>query len=83
MIRMTAAKIRAGDLSYVVESLLGQAVWLQALALRMSDYAATVADPRRKAAIGHLLLKTQSTAAKILASLATAAYLAKPGPLKS
>ena len=69
-IRMAAAKIRAGDQGYITESLLGQAVWLQALALRLSDYAASLKDDKRKIALGGLLLKIQATATKTLATLA-------------
>jgi hypothetical protein len=76
-IRMTAAKIRAGDRAYIIESLVGQAVWLQALALRLSDYAATFHDVRQKVPLGNLIMKIQTTTAKCLATLAGVACLDK------
>lgn len=69
-IRMAAAKIRAGDLSYVLESMVGKAVWLGVLAQSVSDYGSVIHDPRRKVTLGHLVLKIEATATKILASLA-------------
>ena len=69
-IRMTAAKIRAGDRTYIFESMLGQAIWLQALALQLSDYTATSSHMPAKVALGSLLLKMQAVAGKMLASLA-------------
>lgn len=74
-IRMTAAKIRAGDRSYIIESMLGMSVWLQAMAVSLADYGAGISDSRKKAALGHLLLKMEATSAKILASLAAVACL--------
>lgn len=69
-IRMTAAKIRAGDRGYVFEALTGQAVWLQALALHLGDVATTMQDNGRKVALCRLLLKVQAASAKTLASVA-------------
>ena len=76
-IRMMAAKIRAGDRGYIIESLLGQAMWLQATALNLSDYAAGVKDERRKVLLCQLLLKMQVTSTKALASLAGISCLEK------
>ena len=75
LIRMTSAKIRAGDRGYIVESLLGQSVWLQALAVRLADYMTAVKDERRKIALGNLLMKVQTTATKSLATLAGVACI--------
>ena len=69
LMRMTAAKIRAGDRTYIIESLLGQAVWLQSLSTQISTYMLKVND-KQKIALGGLLVKAQATAVKTLTALA-------------
>ena len=48
--RMTAAKIKAGDFEYVYEGLVGQSAWLQMVAQRMVIYGEGIKDQQRKIA---------------------------------
>ena len=68
-IRMTAAKIRAGDRAYIFEALTGQSCWLQALALQLGEAATREPDYGRKVGLGRMLLKVQAAAAKTLATV--------------
>lgn len=69
-IQMAAAKLKAGDLDFVLESGLGQVAWLSALALELRGDADSL--PVDSAARGRLLalsLKCQGAAAKLVLSL--------------
>ena len=75
LIKVTALKIRAGDRTYIIESLTGQAAWLQALSMKLSDYAAHAENERQKVALCQLLLRMQTTVSKTLATLAAVGSL--------
>jgi hypothetical protein len=67
-IRFQALKIQTGDVGYVCESLVAQSSWLNALALALSKYATTL-NATEKARVGALILKIQTTTARLLESL--------------
>lgn len=69
-IRMLAAKAKTGDIDFVLESLVGQATWLQAAAAALALEIDSAKTTRDRKAIGDLLLKFQATATKSLEALA-------------
>ena len=79
-IRMTALKLKTGDMQYVIESMVAQATWLNALALGLSKYAAQFDDPKQKVIVGEFILKIEATACRILESLATIAAVSHRSP---
>jgi hypothetical protein len=78
---LAAAKLRAGDISFVVESGIGQIAWLSSLALELKEDADR--QPVESAARARLLqlsLRAQGAAAKLMLSLGA---LAKMGDTHS
>ena len=69
-LRMAAAKVKAGDMTFIHESLVSQALWLQNIAvdaLKMAEGGKRAADVERLAG---LAIRAQAAAAKVLSSLA-------------
>jgi len=75
-VRVAAAKLRAGDLSFVFESGVGQVAWLSALALALAEDANS--QPAGSGAHVRLLqlsMRAQGAAAKLMLSLGALARL--------
>lgn len=77
-IKMAAAKLKAGDLDFVIESGLGQVAWLSAVALELKGDAddQPVGSPARARLLA-LSMRAQGTAAKLMLSLGA---LVRVGP---
>lgn len=73
-IKLAAAKLKSGDFEFIRESLLGQATWLHATAVRLMALTAEVPDgpnaDEKRAELVRLSLKASDQAAKLLASAA-------------
>lgn len=69
-VRLTAAKINTGDVSFVVESALGQIAWLSSLALEFKqDADEQPVESASRIRLLNLSLRAQNTAAKLMMSL--------------
>lgn len=69
-VRLTAAKVMSGDISFVVESALGQVAWLSALALEFKkDADNQPADSASRIRLLNLSLRAQGAAAKLMLPL--------------
>ncbi len=73
-VRLASVQMRAGNLDFVRESLIGQAQWAGVLAVKLAAQAEGEAKPERQEAVIKLALKAQQQAAQ---ALATAAALNK------
>lgn len=73
-IQIAAAKMKVGDFGPVRESLLGQAMWLNATAVRLMALTADVPDgpaaDEKRAELVRLSLRASDQAVKVLASAA-------------
>ena len=69
-LRLASAKLAAGDLEFVRSSLLGQAVWLGLLAVKMAVPIEGSAKPEQAMQMVKLALHAQRQAAQCLASAA-------------
>lgn len=68
--RMAAAKLKAGDLDFVIESGLGQIAWLSALALELrGDADSLPVDSAARARLLALAMRAQGSSAKLMISL--------------
>lgn len=83
-VRMAAAKLKAGDLDFVIESGLGQTAWLSALALELQGDADDL--PVGSAARARLLalaMRAQGAAARLMLSLGALVRLGPEGTVVS
>lgn len=70
VIKMAAAKLRAGDTSFVFESCLGQVNWLSATAVELKEQADTLPlDSAKRSRLLDQSFKFQNSASKLLLSL--------------
>ena len=69
-LRLAGARLAAGDMDFVRDSLLGQASWLGVVAVRLMAQAEGAAKPDQAAQCVKLALQTQRQAATCLASAA-------------
>lgn len=77
---LAAAKLRAGDISFVVESGIGQIAWLSALALELKEDAdRQPVESAARARLIQLSLRAQGAAAKLMLSLGALAKMGDDG----
>lgn len=75
-VKLTAAKLEAGDISFVVESALGQIAWLSSLALEFKQDADNQpAESSARIRLLNLSLRAQGAAAKLMMSLGALAKI--------
>lgn len=73
---MAAAKLRAGDLSFVLESGVGQVAWLSALTLELAEDAnRQPIDSAARVRLLQLAMRAQGAAAKLMLSLGALASM--------
>lgn len=68
-IKMLAAQLKAGNMDYVYEALVGNAITLQALEGIALEAAADCANPKDKALLLGLAIKANTSRAKVICSL--------------
>lgn len=76
-IRAAAAKVKAGDRAFVYETLVGQSLWLGALAIKLAKNAEERGS--RKEALVTLAMRAQAASAKALLSAAAMEQIAHGG----
>lgn len=69
-LRLAGARLAAGDMVFVRDSLLGQAIWLGVVAVRLMAQADGAAKPEQVVQCVKLALQAQRQAAQCLASAA-------------
>lgn len=75
-ILLAAAKLRGGDLGFVLESGVGQVAWLSSLALELkADADSQPVESSARERLLRLSLKAQGAAAKLMLSLGVAAQM--------
>ncbi|OIQ70483.1 hypothetical protein GALL_479050 [mine drainage metagenome] len=79
-LKMAAAKLKAGDMAFVLESGLGQVAWLSALALELrGDADELPVDSAGRARLLALAMRAQGAAAKLMVSLGAMATMGPGG----
>lgn len=75
-LQLAAAKMKAGDLSFVYESGLGQVAWLSTVAIELkADADELPLDSAKRARLIELSMRAQNAAAKLMLSLGALAKL--------